>query len=110
MASILGGQGSIFGDSWMIFRASWLTLGMFSVALAGGLRPALDMFLLVLEIDFGVVLVSIFDVLGLFFRPPWLTLGMFPGLLWACFRPLLMILDSSLLLRLRITLKATQAW
>ena len=31
-----GGQGSIFGDFWMIFRASWLTLGMFSAALAGG--------------------------------------------------------------------------
>ena len=30
------GQGSIFQDFWMIFRASWLTLGMFSAALAGG--------------------------------------------------------------------------
>ena len=27
------GQGSIFDDFWMIFRASWLTLGMFSAAL-----------------------------------------------------------------------------
>ena len=29
-----GGQGSIFKDFWMIFRASWLTLGIFSAALA----------------------------------------------------------------------------
>ena len=32
----LGGQGSIFDDFGMIFRTSWLTLGMFSAALAGG--------------------------------------------------------------------------
>ena len=32
----LGGQGSIFYDFGMIFQASWLTLGMFSTALAGG--------------------------------------------------------------------------
>ena len=35
----LGGQGSIFDDFWMIFRTSWLTLGMFSAALAGGATP-----------------------------------------------------------------------
>ena len=39
LASILGGQGSIFKDFSMIFRASWLTLGMFSAALAGGATP-----------------------------------------------------------------------
>ena len=35
----LGGQGWIFDDFWMIFRTSWLTLGMFSAALAGGATP-----------------------------------------------------------------------
>ena len=35
----LGGQGSIFDDFWMIFGTSWLTLGMFSPALAGGASP-----------------------------------------------------------------------
>ena len=35
----LGGQGSIFEDFWMIFGASWLTLAMFSAALAGGASP-----------------------------------------------------------------------
>ena len=35
----LGAQGSIFNDVWMIFRTSWLTLGMFSAALAGGATP-----------------------------------------------------------------------
>ena len=34
-----GGQGSIFEDFWMIFGASWLTLAMFSAALAGGASP-----------------------------------------------------------------------
>ena len=37
-----GGQGSIFDDFWMIFEASWLTLGMFSAALAGGTTPPPD--------------------------------------------------------------------
>ena len=37
-----GGQGSIFDDFWMIFGASWLTLGMFSAALAGGATPPLE--------------------------------------------------------------------
>ena len=35
----LGGQGSIFDHFWMIFWTSWLTLGMFSAALAGGATP-----------------------------------------------------------------------
>ena len=35
----LEGQGSIFDDFWMIFRTSWLTLGMLSDALAGGATP-----------------------------------------------------------------------
>ena len=35
----LGGQGSIFNHFWMIFQTSWLTLGMFSAALAGGATP-----------------------------------------------------------------------
>ena len=30
---------SMFYDFWMIFRTSWLTLGMFSAALAGGATP-----------------------------------------------------------------------
>ena len=34
-----GGQASIFDDFWMIFGASWLTLAMFSAALAGGASP-----------------------------------------------------------------------
>ena len=34
-----GGQGSIFDDFWIIFGTSWLTLGMFSAALAGGASP-----------------------------------------------------------------------
>ena len=35
----LGGQGSMFVDLFMIFRNSWLTLGIFSAALAEGATP-----------------------------------------------------------------------
>ena len=35
LGSIFGGRGSISRDFWRMFRASWLTLGMCSAALAG---------------------------------------------------------------------------
>ena len=49
----LEGQGSIFDHFGMIFQTSWLTLGMFSAALAGGALPpqtlpALDLVFVVL--------------------------------------------------------------
>ena len=43
-----GGQGSIFDDFWMIFGTSWLTLAMFSAALAGGASPRFALVFVVL--------------------------------------------------------------